>query len=145
MTTYAAGFRGTHSGVWSFDRFHDLLMTLATRLFSYIAATLSDVDVVRVPTSGEVVGMPEAVLRLGCIFRDETGRRMAVVADGNGAMARLQPAAVLVLHDMTVDTCISIVGHVGISTRIDKRVRADPHDQAERYAQDQPLCQTRIH
>lgn len=145
MTTETASLGVTQLGVWSFDRFYNFLMTLATRLFSYIAATLSDVDVVWIPTSREVIGMPETVLRFGCIFRDETGRRVTVVADRNSAMARLHPRAVLVLHYVTVETCISIVAHVGVSTRVDKSVRADPHNEAERNAQDKPLCQARVH
>ena len=144
MTPETAGLRVAQLGVRSFDRFHDFLMTFATRLFSYIAATLSDVDVVWIPTCCEVIGMPETVSRFGCIFRYEPGRCMAVVAYGNSAMTRLQPAVELVLHDVAVNTGISVVAHVGVSTRVDKSVRADPHDEAERYAQE-TLCQTRIH
>lgn len=120
-------------------------MTFATRLFSHIAAALSDVDVIWIPTRREVIGMPETVLRFGYIFRYQTGRRVTIVANRNSAMARLQPAAVLVLHYVTVNTGISIVAHVGVSTRVDKSVRTDPHCEAERYAQDKPLCQARVH
>src|SRR5687768_15580805 len=37
-------------------------------------------------------------------------------------MARVQPAAKLLLHDMTVNTRLSVVSHVRIATRVDEGV-----------------------
>ena len=100
------------SRVRAFDRVDDFLMTLATGLFSNFAAHGCDVYVVFKPAGGEVVGMPETVARFGCVLRDQSGRRVAIVADGDGAMARLYPTAKLVLHHMTVHTRLSVVSHV---------------------------------
>ena len=71
---------------------------------------------------GEIVRVPEPVARFSCILRNKPRRRMAIVADRNCSMARLHPAAKLVLHDVAVHTCLRVVGHVRIATSVDKRV-----------------------
>ena len=87
-------------------------MTLPAGLFSYRTTARRDVNVVFEPASREVVRVPEAVLRFSCIFADEAGRRMAIVANRHRTMAGLHPAVKLVLHHMTIDTRFSVVTHV---------------------------------
>jgi hypothetical protein len=87
MTTDATGLRIAQPGMRTFNRFHDLLVAFSASLLSHNSPALGDVNVVIKPTCGEVIRMPETVLRFGRIFCDEAGWRMAVVADSNSAMA----------------------------------------------------------
>jgi hypothetical protein len=41
----------------------------------------------------------------------------------------------LVLHDMTIDTCFSVVGHVRVAARIDECVGADTQCNTECHAE----------
>src|SRR5215213_761229 len=95
-------------------------MTLPAGLFGHRATTRRDLNVVVIPASREVIGMPETILGFGGVFADESGRRMAIVANRHGPVARVHPAAKLLLHDVTVHTGFSVVSHVRITTRIDK-------------------------
>ena len=106
-------------------------MTLSASLFSYLTASWCNVDVVLEPTRGEVIGMPETVPCLCRVFADESRRRVAIVADGYSSMARLQPAAILLLHDMAIDTSFSVIRHVRITASVDEGVRADTYGQPE--------------
>lgn len=47
-------------------------------------------------------GMPEAVLRLGKILRDEAGGCMAIVASCAGLVAGFLPGIKVVAHDMAI-------------------------------------------
>lgn len=72
--------------VRSFNRLHDIVMTLATRFFRHRTTARRDVNVVFEPTGGEVLGMPETVFRFGGVFADESRRRVTIVADRNRTM-----------------------------------------------------------
>ena len=61
---------------------------------------------------------------------------MAIIANSDGAMARLQPAAKLVLHDMTIHTRFGVVSHVRVAASINEGVRTDTCRHAERDTQD---------
>jgi hypothetical protein len=61
-------------------------MTLSASFFCYLSASGCDLDVVFEPTSGKVVGMPEAIPRLRRVFANESRRRVAIVAGGHGSM-----------------------------------------------------------
>lgn len=120
----------------AFDSLHDILMTLPASLFSYRATTRRDVNVVFVPAGREVVRMPETILRLGCIFADETGRRVTIVANRHRTMARLQPTTKLVLHNMTIHTRFSVVSHIGIPAGVNEGVGAHTYRHADRDTED---------
>src|SRR5690606_15296283 len=79
-------------GIMAFDGFDDVGMAFPARVFGDAAVAFGDLDGVGVVADGKVEGMPEAVLRLGGVFSDETGGRVAVVAGGDAAMAALDPA-----------------------------------------------------
>jgi hypothetical protein len=64
----------------SFDRLHDILVTLATGLFRHGLTTRRNLNVVFKPAGCEVVGMPETVSRFSSVFANEPGRRMTIVA-----------------------------------------------------------------
>src|SRR4026207_173309 len=100
-------------------------MAFPASLFGYRATAWRDVNVVLEPTRSEIVGMPETVARLGRILGDKSRWRMAVIANGHGAVTRLPPAAELVLHYMAIHTRLGIVGHVRVAAGVNERVR--PH------------------
>ncbi len=81
VTTEATCFRLGCSGVWTFNSVDDLLMTLPASFFSYLATSWCDLDVVLEPSRGEVIGMPETILRLGRVFAHQSRRRVAIVAN----------------------------------------------------------------
>ena len=87
MTTDATGLRIAQPRMWTFNRFHDLLVTFSASLLCHRPPEIGDVNVFVKPTCGEVIRVPETVLRFGGIFCNETRRRVAVVADSNSAMA----------------------------------------------------------
>lgn len=76
--------------------------------------------------------MPEAVARFGCVFAHEVWWSVAIIAASDLSMARLEPTAVLLLHDVAIDTRLSVVGHVGIAAGIDKGVGADADGKSDR-------------
>ena len=123
-----------------FDGMHDLLKTVPAGLFGYFTAARCDVNVVFEPTCREIVGVPESVACLRHVFRDEARWSMTIVANGDGAMARFHPTAELVLHDVTVDAGLSIVGHVRIAAGVNESVSAHTNGQAQRNAEDHTGC-----
>ena len=128
-----------------FNGTHNFSMTLATGFFSHLTTTRRDVDVVFEPTCSEVIGMPETVSCLGCVFADEPRWRVAIVADGDRPMARLHPACILFVHHMTVYACLRVVCHIGITTRVDEGVRTHTYGQPEGHPQNNSLCQANFH
>ncbi len=131
--------------MWTFNRFDDFLMTVSASLFSDLAASWCDLDVVVEPTSGEIVRMPKTILCFGCVFADEVRRGVAIVTDGYCSMARLQPPTILLLHDMAIDASFCVIRHVGVAASVNESIRSDTHGQAEGDAKDKPLRQAKIH
>ena len=142
MTANTTRARVVDFSVRAFDRNDDVLMTLPASLFRYVETALRDVNVVFEPTSCEVVGMPESVACFRHVLRNESRWRVAIVAHSDRAMARLQPAAELLLHDMTIHAGFGVVSHVRIAARVDKRVGADPDRHAEDDAKYDPACKS---
>jgi hypothetical protein len=122
--------------VGAFNSIDNVLMTLPAGLFCYLPTARRDVNVVFIPARREVVRMPETISRLGGILADESGRRVAIIANSHRTMARLQPTAKLVLHDMTIHARFSVVSHVRITTRVDERVGAHTDSYADGDTQD---------
>ena len=110
-------------------------MTLPAGLFSYRTTARRDVNVVFEPSGREVVRMPETVLRFGCIFADETGWCVTIVANSHSTMAGLQPTIKLVLHNVTIHTRFSVVSHVGISASVNEGVGAHTYRHSDRDAE----------
>ena len=79
----------------------------------------------------EVVRVPEAVAWPSSrTWRQRVGH-VTVVAHGDRAMAALDPAVVLLVHDVAVRAGPRVVGHVGPASRVHKRVRAEPERHPE--------------
>lgn len=79
--------------------------------------------------------MPEPVPSLGRIFADEIMRRVAIVTGCDRLVARLQPAAVLIFHDVAIRTGERIVAHVRIALTVPERVNTHPDRKAEPNAE----------
>ena len=120
-------------------------MTVSASFFSYLTASWCDVDVVLEPTGGEIIGMPETIPCLCRVFADESGRRVAIVADGYSSMARLQPATILLLHDMAINAGFCVIRHIRVTASVDEGVRADTQGQAKGDAQNNPLRHAKLH
>ena len=114
------------------DRARDLGVTLQARRFGDGAVAWSHLDGIREAAEGEVVGMKEAVGRLGRVLAGHAGRRMAVVADGHAAVAAARPPGELLRHDVAVGAGRRIVGHVGIAAGVDEREAAQADAGADR-------------
>ena len=54
-------------------------------------------------------------------------------------MARFHPAAKLLLHDVAIYASVSVIGHVGIATRVYEGVGADAYCHTDGDAQDDPV------
>src|SRR5687767_1984900 len=122
--------------VWTFNGLHDLLVALTAGLFSHFTAAWRDVNVVFKPTCREIVGVPETVACFGGVLGYQSRRRVTVIADGHSPMAGLHPTAKLILHDVTIHTGFSIVGHIRVAARVHKGIRADSQQDADRDSQD---------
>ena len=79
----------------------------------------------------EALGVPETVLSLDEIFRNERMRNMAVITGRHGMMAGFLPAIVLVTHDVTVNARLGVVTQVGKALGIVDRI--PPHAEGNTH------------
>ena len=83
-----------------------------------------------------------AVFGLCEVFGNELMGQMAIDADGRGVVARLLPAVVLALHDVTVHAGLGVGTEVRETARVLERVA--PHSsqrpQSNRQQQRTPKC-----
>ncbi len=75
--------------------------------------------------------MPESIRGLGRILADEIGRRVAIVASGDGLMTRFLPGVELFVHHMTVGAGGRVIAHVRVTLGINKREKADADEKAD--------------
>src|SRR5687768_16859080 len=123
-----------------FNRIDNLLMTLAAGSLSDFAPVRRDLNVVREPAGGEVVRVPESVAGFGRVFTNKLGRRMTVVTDSYRPVDRLHPAGILLVHDVTIDASIRIIGHVRVTTRVDEGIGAYANSETKRDTQQYSWC-----
>lgn len=136
MAMDTGGFVGVRLGrAMTFDARHDVRVTFAAGVFGNPAVAFCDLDVIGIVAGGEIERMPETVLRLGRILADEIRRRMTVIACRHAAMAGIDPAIVLLLHDVAIHARLGIVREVGRALGIDESVSAHAEGQAHRRAQ----------
>lgn len=93
----------------------------------------------------EVIRMPEAVRGFRVVFPDCIGRRVTVVAGGDGVMAGFLPTVVLLLHYVAVSAVSRIVAQVRIAFGIDERINADSESQPESDADDAEFDGVQVH
>ena len=102
----------------------NVFVAAAASILGYAVIKARDLDGVGIPSRGEVKRVPESVVRFDGVLADEVVGRVAVVAGGGGVVTRLQPGVVLRAHDVTIDTGFGVVGEIGITLGVDKRVGA---------------------
>ena len=122
-------------GRWSFNHGRYFRVTLAARVVGDLLIARRDLDGVGIIAAREIERVPETVLRLGGILTNEIRGRVTIIAGRHAAMARLDPAIVLFLHDVTVHASLGIVGEIRRALRVDERVSAHPEREAQSSAQ----------
>src|SRR5688572_28327556 len=130
MATRTAQSASAAIGMSRIDCERDLAMTFAAGALGDVVIAGCDPQWVRVPPCGEVKRVPESVLRFCQIFRNQTGRRMTVVADRDGSMARARPRVEMILHDVAIRTRPGIVGEIGIPFCVDEGVGPEADNQS---------------
>lgn len=91
------------------DAGHDLLMAADTVFLERGGIERLDHDRLVKILEREAFRMVVAVDRFARVFPDQVVRRMAIVAGRNRMVRRLQPAVVLLAHDVAVHTSLWIV------------------------------------
>src|SRR5215831_4666120 len=91
-----------------------------------VAVVRGDLDRLLEVLQGEGGGVTEAVVGLGQPLREARVRQMALDARRGVPVAALEPAVVLIVHDVAVHARARIGGKVGETVRVDERERADP-------------------
>ena len=116
------------------DVVDDVLMTFAAGIFRHAPAAFLDLDRVVKIAGGEGERMKEAVLGLREVFGHEAGRRVAIVAGGDRAMARLHPGIEMVLHDVAVGAGLRVVREIRPAVGVDEGVATDSCRQPKQHA-----------
>ena len=112
-------------GLHRFHIMHDIVMTFTACAFGDTAATILDLNRFVKVASGKSERMKKSVFRLGEVLWNEAGRRVTIIAGGNGTMTRLCPAIEMVLHNMTIDASLRIVAEIRSTFGIDESVAAN--------------------
>lgn len=110
----------------SVDGGGDVLVAVPAGVLGDLMIEFSDLDGIGIPAGGEVEGMPEAVIRFDRVLSEDVVGRVAVIAGGCDAMARLQPGVVLRSHHVAIGAGCRIVGEVGVALRVDKGIATQP-------------------
>ena len=123
----------------SLNHFDDFTVTLPAGPFGDLPIVRFDSQRLWKIPGSEGKGMPESIRGLGCILRKESRRGMAIIADGDLAMTRLDPAVVILRHDVAVCAGGWIFGQVGRALRIDKGISSHAYCQAYGCCQQRSL------
>jgi len=107
------------------DVVHNLLVTFAAGAFGGAPAAFFYLDWLMKFVCRERQRVEEAVISFREVLGHKASRCMAIVAGGDGAMTRFDPAVEVVLHDVAVGAGPGIVAQIRAAFRIDKRVTAD--------------------
>ena len=105
-------------------------VAMNARSLSHAPVAGFDLDRVVEVFQREGEGVEEAVVALDDPFADRVMRQMAIVADGDMAMAALLPGVEVVLHDMTIRAAVRIVAEVAPAFAVAEGKGADPAQEA---------------
>src|SRR5262249_37620172 len=97
-------------------------MACLTSFLSHTPVVALNLDVVWISPGSKCKGMKEAVCRFGRVLTSDAMWRVAIVACCDRAVAAVDPCRVVVLHHVAVGAGLWIIGQIGISLCIDKRV-----------------------
>ena len=124
------------------DVVHDILMTFAAGVLRHtLAAQLHTNGIVKTAGS-EGERMKKTVIGFGEILSEQVGRRVAIIARRDRAMAGFDPAVEMILHDMAIGACRRIIAQVRRAFCIDESVSAETH-RASDYQRDSDAKQKR--
>ena len=123
---------GAVVGQAGIDFVDDVLMTFAAGIFGHAPAALLHLDRIVKVARGEGERMKEAVFGFGEILRNESGRRVAVVAGRDRAMARLHLGVEVIPHDVAVGAGVGIVAEIRVALRVNESEAAEPERGADR-------------
>ena len=113
------------------DIVHDVLMTFAAGIFRHAPAAFLDLDRVVKFARGERERMKKAVLGFREILGHEPGRRMAIVARCDRAMAGLHQPSRWSVHDVAVGAGIGIVPEIGRTLGVNEGVTPESHRRSD--------------
>src|SRR5262249_26988471 len=105
------------------DLMNDVGVALDAVLLHVSGAPRFDADRLREVLQCEPLRVPEAVLRLCQVLASKIVWDVAVVADGDGMVARLLPAVVMLAHDVAVDARLRVVAEVREALGVAEQVR----------------------
>lgn len=139
VTAHARDGLGAASRVRPGDGLRDLRVAFLTSLLGDLQVAFLDLDRLVEAASGEIERMPEAVRSLRRVFIEEICRRMAIVASRHRSVRRLEPAVVLLGHDVAVGARGRIVGQVRRAFGVYEGVDAQAHRRAYQNTHNQTL------
>jgi len=118
----------------------DAFMASPAGILDHFVVELRDLDGVGVVPGREIERVPEPIVGLDRVLSDDVVRRVAVIADRDHMMARLQPRFILRLHHMTIRAGFRIVGEVGVSLGVEKGVCAQADKQPREHTDENRSC-----
>jgi hypothetical protein len=119
----------------SIHRLDDGLMAFPAGAFRDFPMVRLDAQRIGKSAGGKSERMPESIRSFGGVLGNDAGRRVAVVANRDGAMARLDPAVVLLAHHVAVGARRRIVGQIRAAFGVNERVSADAGGETNRHAE----------
>jgi hypothetical protein len=115
------------------DRFGEFVMAFAAGALRHVLVAWRDAQRIRIATCREVERMPEAVLGLGQVLRNDSGRRVTVIADRDRCVAGPRPGGEVIAHDVSVRARAGIIGEIGIAASVHEGVGAHAEEQADAH------------
>lgn len=112
---------------------HEPLVAVDTIGVQYGLAALPNSDRFGEIVQRKTFGMQESAFRFYEILGNERLGRMAIIARGDGVVARLLPAVVLVVHDMAILARCRIIRQIRRALTIPERVASGGEEEAEQY------------
>lgn len=131
----------------STDAVYDFGVALQAGGLRDVEIALRDIDLIREAAGSKSERMKESVQGLRSIFGEKPRRRMAIVAYGRFAMARLQPTGMLLAHDVAIGASGRVIGQIrgalGIPKGKHTNADQDARDNGEQqWGRDKPVLQT---
>lgn len=101
---------------------HDVFVAVAASVFHDLSRKLRDLDRFMEVAGRKIIRMPKSISSFGVPFAKEVVRSVAVVTPDSLSMARVYPTVILLIHNMAIDTGRGVVGQIGPSLCINKRI-----------------------
>lgn len=122
--------------VWSLNGVDYVRVALAAGVISDFKIMRFDPQGLWKIAGGKSVRVPETIRGLCCILSENSRWRVAIIADGHGAVTRLHPTIEMITHHVTVGACRRIVCKIRGAPGVDKGVQTDPNYQSAPSAEE---------